>query len=218
MESLFDTTDFAFADILDKERPWEAVGKIETYIEKKKKELIDQGFLERGGALISKEAKVDPQAKFDGLAIVDAGTEIRDNVLIRGGVIIGKNCTIGHATEVKHSIIMNDSNASHFNYVGDSIIGNHVNLGAGTVLANDKTGSKNPEVTLTVDSQIIHTGYKKFGALIGDKVKIGSNAVTDPGTVIGQNSLIYPLSLIRGTIGPNKIVKNRSSLEIVIKE
>ncbi len=217
-ENLFDLADFEFADLINQEKPWESLAKIDGYIESKSAQLREKGFQEKDGVFLSPEAKVDPSAKFTGKAIVGPGTEIRDNALIRGGVVIGKNCTIGHATEVKHSIILDQTNAAHFNYVGDSILGGQVNLGAGTILANDKTGSKNPEVTFTVNSQIIHTGLRKFGALLGDKVKVGSNVVTDPGTIIGQNTIIYPLSLIRGTIGPNKIVKNRSSIEIAIKE
>jgi len=132
--------------------------------------------------------------------------------LIRNGAVIGDNVVIGHTTEIKHSIILNGARIPHFNYVGDSIIGNNVNLGAGVILANFKSGSKNLEISLEENGKRISSGLKKLGCFIGDGVKIGSNTVCDPGSIVGKNSVIYPLSLIRGEIPSNKIVKNKSNL------
>lgn len=215
MQNLFDLSEISFADLIDQEKPWLALEKIENYIQSKRAELIKTGFKEVGEALVHPSVVIDKSAKIIGPALIDAGTKIRDNTLLRDGVIIGKNCEIGHASEIKHSIILNDSNAAHFNYVGDSLVGTNVNLAGGVILANFKNASKNQEIRITFGGEKIDTGFRKLGALIGDGVKLGVNSVTDPGTVVGKNTYAYPLSYLRGEIPSNKLIKNRPNLEIV---
>lgn len=218
MQNLFNLQEFSFPDLIDLDKPWLSLQRIEEYIKSKREELLSSGFKEFGQALVHREAKVNNSATIDGPAIIDSGTEVRDVVLLRGGVIIGKNCKIGHATEVKHSIFLNNASAGHFNYVGDSILGRDTNLGAGAILANFKSSSKNPTISVNIGNKAVDTQLRKLGALVADGVKIGSNTVTAPGTIIGANSVLYPLTFVRGTIAANKIIKNKSDLEIVDQE
>lgn len=218
MQDLWDLNDFSFADLINKDQPWTSLSKIESYIDSKRKELIDKGFKQLNNSLIHPSVSIDKSAIVSGVCIIDEGTEVRDGALIRGAVVIGKNCKVGHASEIKNSILLNKASAGHFNYVGDSIVGSNTNLGAGVVLANLKSGSKNPLVTVVGEHQKFETGLEKLGALIGDKVKIGSNSVTAPGCIIGPNSVVYPLTFVRGTVEKDKIVKMNSNLEITDKE
>ncbi len=218
MNQLFDLSKIAFADIIDLEKPWLSLANIESYLKDNQKNFINRGYFLQNEALIHKNAQIDKSANIEGLALIGAGSEIRDNALIRKGVIIGNNCKIGHATEIKHSIIMDNTSAGHFNYIGDSIVGSHVNFGAGAILANLKSGSKNKTISIDFFGEKVSTNLEKLGSIIADNVKIGSNAVLNPGTVIGQNSIIYPLTNIRGFIPENKIVKNNLKTEISEKE
>ena len=218
MEEYFDLSNSPHREYLEsKTNLWEAVGDLDSYIE----QLFlnpPHGFTQKNNLLVGPDLDLDPNAKIVGRAVIGKGTTVKDGALLRNGVIIGENCTIGHASEVKHSLILNKTNVAHLNYVGDSLIGSKVNLAAGVVLANFKNGSKNPEVFVEIQGQKINTGMQKLGAIVGDNSKIGSNVVTDPGTIIGKNTLIYPLAPIRGTVSSNKIVKFKPPLEIVEKE
>lgn len=165
--------------------------------------------------LIGRGTDIDPAAKIEGKVIIGKNCKIKEGVLIREGAVIGDSCVVGHACEIKRSIIMDNTNIAHFNYVGDSVIGSGVNFAAGAITANFKHGTKNEIVNLELEGKNISTGLRKFGALVGDGAKIGCNAVLDPGTIIGKNTLIYPLAAIRGTIAANKIVKYRQSFDVV---
>jgi NDP-sugar pyrophosphorylase family protein len=215
---LFDLTNFEFTNLIDPKKPWESLDKIESYINDKRDNLLVNGYKLVGEAFIHETAIIDASAKIEGSAIIGPESEVRDNALLRKGVIIGKNCKIGHATEIKHSIILDHTSAGHFNYIGDSVVGNHVNFGAGAIVANLKSGSKNETIALDYFGEKTETGLKKLGGLIGDNVKIGSNSVLNPGSVIGKNTVTYPLTSIRGFIDENKIVKNNSSIEISDKQ
>lgn len=215
---LFNTSKFLFSEVINKNQPWTSLEKIESYINKRKNDLLKKGYQLHAQALIHESVKIDHSAKIEGLALIGPNTEIRDGALLRKGVIIGENCKIGHATEVKHSILLNHVSAGHFNYIGDSIVGNNVNFGAGSILANLKSGARIAEIKIEFQGKKIDTKLSKLGSMIGDNVKIGSNSVLNPGTIVGKNSVIYPLSLIRGTIPSNKIVKSSINLEIVDRE
>ncbi|HEX7456749.1 MAG TPA: hypothetical protein VF303_04825 [Candidatus Nanoarchaeia archaeon] len=183
---------------------WDPLTRLEKYLES----VCD------GELIVGKNTTIHSSAEIKGLAIIGDGVEIRNNVLLREGVVIGDGCVIGHASEIKHSIILANSKIPHLNYVGDSIVGNDVNLGAGVILANYKAGVKKLEVE--IGSGKISSKLKKLGAFVGDGVKIGSNTVCNPGTIIGKNTLIYPLCAVRGTIEANKIVKCK--MELVIEK
>ena len=142
---------------------------------------------------------LEPSAIIKGPALIGKGCEIRQGAYLRGNVVIGDHCVIGHNTEIKNSILMNHTEAGHFNYIGDSILGSYVNLGAGSRLANlefrspaDKRDILFPRILMEVDGKEIHTGRSKFGAVLGDYVEIGCNAVLSPAVLMGQESWVYP--------------------------
>ena len=200
----------------DLANPWDVFPKIEIFIKENGPKFNE--FNEISEAVFAhKNVKIDSSAKIIGPALIGNGTKLGHAVLIREGVIIGENCKILQGSEVKHSILGNNTNLPHFNYAGDSIVGSNVNLAAGAILANYKNGATNLEVKVEIDGEKIGTGLEKFGSIIGDGVKLGCNVVTDPGTLIGKNTLVYPLVPLRGTIPANKIVKYKPQLEIVDK-
>ena len=198
------------------EYPWEVLNKIEEFIGNNSN--LSGIKKAHGEVFVGENVYIDKQAEIKGPALIGRNTKIGPGGLIREGVIIGENCNIGHGSEVKHSILGNNTNVAHLNYVGDSIIGSDVNIAAGTILANYKNGARDLEVYVDLDGKKTGTGLKKFGALLGDSVKLASNVVTNPGTLIGKNTLVYPLASINGTIPANKIVKYKPQLEIVDKK
>lgn len=155
---------------------------------------------------------VEPGALIMGPTIIGDFTEVRQGAYIRGHVLVGSRCVVGHTTEVKHSILLGDSKAGHFSYIGDSILGK-VNLGAGTKLANLKVFSS--PVTVTVEGKQYQTGLRKMGAILGDGVETGCNTVTAPGTIVGQNVLAYPNSTLRGYYPPSVIVKVKQDQHLI---
>ncbi len=148
---------------------------------------------------------IEPGVLIQGPCIIGKNCHIRQGAYIRGDVITGDRCVIGHDTEVKHSIFLDDAMAAHFNYVGDSIIGNGVNLGAGVKCANLRLDHEN--VVVFIDGKRIETGLKKLGAVVGDGAQIGCNCVTDPGTLLGKNSICYPCLNVHGYVPKNGKVK-----------
>lgn len=162
---------------------------------------------------ISKKAIVHKTATIIGPCIIDDYAEIRVNAFIRGSVIIGKSCVVGNSSEIKNSILFDETKIPHFNYIGDSILGYRAHFGAGSLTSNVKSDESN--VSVTINDIKYNTNMKKVGSIVGDNVEIGCNAVLTPGVVIGRNSTIYPLTMVRGEIGSNKIVKSMD--EIVAK-
>jgi UDP-N-acetylglucosamine diphosphorylase / glucose-1-phosphate thymidylyltransferase / UDP-N-acetylgalactosamine diphosphorylase / glucosamine-1-phosphate N-acetyltransferase / galactosamine-1-phosphate N-acetyltransferase len=150
---------------------------------------------------------VEPGAYIQGPVIIGPENTIRHGAYVRGHVITGRGCMIGHATEVKHSILLDRAQAGHFNYVGDSILGNDVNLGAGAKLANFRLDHE--EVTILYKGEKIRTQLRKLGALIGDGAQIGCNVVTNPGTLIGPRAFCYPCNNIKGIIPSKAIYQER---------
>ncbi len=198
--------------------PWEVLPEIGDYIMELGKTLDPEVFEKRGEDIwVAKDVKIYPTATLTGPLIIDEGTEIRPGAFIRGKAIIGKNCVIGNSTEIKNDIIFNNVQVPHYNYVGDSVLGFHSHMGAGSITSNVKS-DKTLVVVKDGNGEEIETGYKKFGAMLGDYVEVGCNSVLNPGTVIGSHSNVYPLSMVRGVIPANSIVKNRAAQEIVSKE
>ena len=156
---------------------------------------------------IAKDVKIANDAHLYGPLILDHGTEIRHGAFIRGKVIIGKDCIIGNSTEIKNSIILDNVQLPHYNYVGDSVIGNYAHLGAGAIISNLKSAK-----TQVIIGGEIDTGLRKVGAFLGDHVEIGCNSVLNPGTIVGQNSIIYPVSCIRGIIESDCIVSTKLTI------
>jgi len=151
------------------------------------------------GVFLDTGTVLEPSAIIKGPALIGKGCEIRQGAYLRGNVVIGDHCVIGHNTEIKNSILMNHTEAGHFNYIGDSILGSYVNLGAGSRLANlefrspaDKRDVLFPRILIEVEGEEIHTGRSKFGAVLGDYVEIGCNAVLSPAVLMGKESWVYP--------------------------
>jgi UDP-N-acetylglucosamine diphosphorylase / glucose-1-phosphate thymidylyltransferase / UDP-N-acetylgalactosamine diphosphorylase / glucosamine-1-phosphate N-acetyltransferase / galactosamine-1-phosphate N-acetyltransferase len=159
---------------------------------------------------------VEDGAMIKGPAIIGRNCEIRHNAYIRENVIVGDNCIIGNSSEVKNAFLFNKAVAPHFNYVGDSILGYKAHLGAGVKISNIKLLQGN--VTVQLNGKPLDTGLRKFGALLGDSVDIGCNAVLNPGTIIGRGSVIYPNTNWRGVLSENMIVKNKADQELVAKK
>ena len=137
--------------------------------------------------------------------IIDENAEVRQCAFIRGNAIIGKGATVGNSTELKNSILFDEVQTPHFNYIGDSILGYKSHTGAGAITSNLK--SDKSLVTVLLDGEKVETGVKKFGAMLGDNVEVGCNSVLNPGTVIGKNTNVYPLSFVRGYVAGNSIYK-----------
>uniref|UniRef100_UPI0040563373 UDP-N-acetylglucosamine pyrophosphorylase n=1 Tax=Agathobacter sp. TaxID=2021311 RepID=UPI0040563373 len=197
--------------------PWEALKGISDYIKELGPTLDKEIFEEKGENIwIAKSAKVAPTACLNGPLIIDEDAEIRHCAFIRGSAIIGKNSVVGNSTEIKNDIIFNGVQVPHYNYVGDSILGYKSHMGAGSITSNVKSDKSLVVVKDVYDTkEEIETGLKKFGAMLGDYVEVGCNSVLNPGTVIGKNSNIYPVSMVRGVIPANSIYKNKD--EVVFK-
>ena len=183
-------------------------------------------YFRNAGVFIGQGTKLEAGAIIKGPCAIGNNCDIRQGAYIRGGVIVGDNCVVGHATEVKNSIIMDKSHAGHFNYVGDSIIGSHVNLGAGAKLANLKFRVKDEidngemsEIAIHIDGKVVNTRLKKFGAIIGDYTEIGCNAVTSPGTLIGANCWVYPNTTVpKGFYNSGVVIKNAEAQSVEVFE
>ncbi len=194
--------------------PWEALSKIKSFILELGATLDPEKFEKRGEDIwVAKSAKVFPSAYIAGPCIIDEDAEVRHCAFIRGSVIVGKGSVVGNSTEMKNTIIFDNVQVPHYNYVGDSILGYRSHMGAGSITSNVK--SDKTLVKVTVGDERTETGLKKFGAMLGDFVEVGCGSVLNPGTVIGKNSNIYPLSSVRGTVPANSIYKKQG--EVVTK-
>lgn len=191
--------------------PWEALPKISEYIISIGGSLSEDEYEYRGdGIWIAKTANIMPSAYLAGPLIVCPDAEIRHCAFIRGSAIIGRGSVIGNSSELKNCIIFDNAQVPHYNYIGDSILGYKSHLGAGAKTSNLKS-DKTP-VTIMADGEKIDTGLKKFGAVVGDNVEVGCNAILNPGTVIGRNTTVYPLSMVRGYIPGGSIYKKQGEI------
>jgi len=199
---------------LKTEFPWEIIPKIKEYILSIGPKLPQTEYNElKPGVWISKNAEIFESAYICAPTIIQANAQIRHCAFIRGSVIVGENVVVGNSTEIKNSILFNNVQVPHFNYIGDSILGYKAHMGAGAIISNVKSDKSN--ITVKLKNAKINTYLRKFGAIVGDYVEIGCNTVLNPGTIIGRNTTIYPTSMVRGTIEENKIVKN--SFDIISK-
>lgn len=195
--------------------PWEVLPKINDFIIELGKTLGKDEYDEIAeNVWVAKTAKIAPTAYITGPAIIGKNAEIRHCAFIRGKAIVGENAVVGNSTELKNVILFNNVQVPHYNYVGDSILGYKSHMGAGSITSNVKSDKK--LVIVKNGNEKIETGLKKFGAMVGDNVEVGCGSVLNPGTVVGANTNIYPLSSVRGVIPPNSIYKNKN--EIVEKE
>jgi UDP-N-acetylglucosamine diphosphorylase / glucose-1-phosphate thymidylyltransferase / UDP-N-acetylgalactosamine diphosphorylase / glucosamine-1-phosphate N-acetyltransferase / galactosamine-1-phosphate N-acetyltransferase len=198
---------------------WDALKKIESYIAANLKPALrnkcdGRAFIGEK-VFIGEGTVVEDGAMIKGPAIIGKNCQIRHNAYIRENVIIGDNCVVGNSSELKNSLLFNGAVAPHFNYVGDSILGYKAHLGAGVKISNFKLFPGNIEVV--VDGVPFDTGLRKFGALLGDGVEIGCNAVLNPGSIVGRGSVIYPNVFWRGILPDNAIAKNKAEIKVSIK-
>ena len=215
IENLYNTDETIAKDlILSEKYPWKLLPKINEFILELGPRLDKEIFNQIGENIwIAKSAKVSPTASITGPVIIDENAEIRHCAFIRGKAIIGKNAVVGNSTELKNVILFNNVQVPHYNYVGDSILGYKAHMGAGSITSNVKSDKTNVQIK---GNESIDTNLRKVGAFLGDGVEVGCNSVLNPGTVIGKNSNIYPLSCVRGVIPENSIYKSKN--EIVIKK
>lgn len=187
------------------EYPWEALPKISAFIKELGASLSSDLYEKRGEDIwVAKSAKVAPTAFLNGPLIIDEDAEIRHCAFIRGNAIVGKGAVVGNSTELKNVILFNMVQVPHYNYVGDSILGYKSHMGAGSITSNVKSDKK---LVVVKGDEKYETGLKKFGAMLGDHVEVGCGSILNPGTVIGKNSNIYPLSSVRGVVKENSIYK-----------
>lgn len=212
IENLLDLSKTLAAKIFDGlTYPWEALTKISEYILSVGPTLSKDEYEERGdGIWVAKSAKIMPSAYLTGPLIICPYAEVRHCAFIRGSAIVGMGSVIGNSTELKNCIIFQKAQVPHYNYIGDSILGYMSHLGAGAKTSNLK--SDKSIVTIPSDNGKINTGLKKFGAIVGDNVEVGCNAILNPGTVIGRNTTVYPLSMVRGYIPPHSIYKKQGEI------
>ena len=212
IKELYDLTETAAKPLLESVTyPWEALPKIKDFIIELGNSLDPEEYEKRGENIwIHKSATVFDSAYIAGPCIIGKDTEVRQCAFIRGSALVGDNCVVGNSTELKNVIIFNNLQVPHYNYVGDSILGFHSHMGAGSITSNVK--SDKTLVHVKGADFDIATGMKKFGAMLGDYVEVGCNSVLNPGTVIGSHSNIYPLSRVRGYVPSNSIYKDQNDI------
>ena len=209
---LLDLSQTIAAGLFDgKEYPWEALGDIGDFIISLGKSLPADKFCNPSeNVWIAKTANVYPSAYIAGPCIIDENAEVRHCAFIRGNALVGKNCVVGNSTELKNVVLFNNVQVPHYNYVGDSILGYKAHMGAGSITSNVK--SDKTLVVVKNSGELLPTGRKKFGAILGDNVEVGCNSVLNPGTVVGRGSSIYPVSCVRGVVPENSIYKANDTI------
>lgn len=191
------------------EYPWEMLPKIKDYA----KALIEKGIegytLIAEGILVGQNVKIYPTATIEGPCIIGSNSEVRPGAFIRGSVITGEGCVIGNSSELKNCVLLDRVQIPHYNYVGDSILGNKAHTGAGTICSNLKSDGKSVVIHADRDYE---TGLRKIGGILGDGADVGCGSVINPGTVIGKNTSVYPLTSLRGVYPADSIVKDQKTV------
>lgn len=191
--------------------PWEALTQIKQYILQIGSNLAADEYEQIAEDIwIARNSTIAASASLNGPLIVGRETEIRHCAFIRGSALIGDRAVVGNSTELKNCILFDSVQVPHFNYIGDSILGFKAHLGAGAITSNVK--GDHGEISLRLGGQRLPTGLRKFGALLGDNVEVGCNSVLNPGSIVGRGSQIYPLSMVRGYIPVNSILKNTGEI------
>ena len=189
--------------------PWEALKGIKELILSLGDALGEEYMQVSHQVWVHRTAQIAPTAYLGAPCIIGANTEVRHCAFIRGSALVGENCVVGNSVELKNVILFDNVQVPHYNYVGDSILGYKAHMGAGSITSNVK--SDKSLVVIHADTEI-PTGIKKVGAMLGDFVEVGCNSVLNPGTVIGRNSSIYPLSCVRGVVPENSIYKSNGNV------
>jgi NDP-sugar pyrophosphorylase family protein len=191
------------------EYPWQIVARISEYINEILKNGIEGYSHYSDGVLVGKGASISPSAHISPPAIIGDDCEIRVGAYIRGNVMLGRGVVVGNSTELKNCILLDGAQAPHYNYVGDSLLGARAHLGAGAICSNLRSDGR--EVIVRADQSYL-TGMRKLGAILGDRAEIGCGCVLNPGTIVGKNSRIYPLTSVRGIVPPDCIMKSPNEI------
>ena len=190
--------------------PWQALKGIKALIVQLGEQLGEEYDQIAPQVWVHKTAVIAPTAYLGAPCIIGPGTEVRHCAFVRGSALVGENCVVGNSVELKNVILFDRVQVPHYNYVGDSILGYKAHMGAGSLTSNVK--SDKTLVVVKQGQEQMETGLKKFGAMVGDFVEVGCNSVLNPGTVVGRNSNIYPLSCVRGCVPENSIFKSAGSV------
>lgn len=206
IKELFDCEGLAVKDLFSSfTYPWEVLPHIGEFIAEYVKSCASGMTEIKSGVFVGENVKIHPSAVIEPPAVIGSGSELRPGAFIRGNVFVGENCVIGNSTELKNCILLNKVQVPHYNYVGDSILGNHSHMGAGSICSNLKSDGK--AVVIRGDEDY-NTGLRKVGAILGDGADIGCSCVLNPGTIVGKNTSVYPLNSLRGVFPSDSIVKS----------
>lgn len=204
------------------EKPWDPLHRLKGFIREflaqngtRRPESVPEGCYLQGDLYIEEGVLLEPGTFISGPTLLFKGAEVRFGAYIRGDVVVAEKALVGHDSEVKHSLLLPGAKAAHFAYVGDSVLGRSVNLGAGTKCANLKVDMGKSHVRVKIGETIHDSGLRKFGAVLGDGVSVGCNTVTNPGTVMGKNAMAYALSSLSGYYAPNSLIKTKSSQQVI---
>jgi len=198
---------------------WDALKQIASYLQFRLKpeirgELVGKPFISNS-VFVGSGTVIEDGAFLKGPAWIGENCQIRSGCYVRENVIVGDGVMMGNSCEFKNSILFDEAQVPHFNYVGDSILGYKAHLGAGVILSNVKLDHR--EIHVVANDGSIATGLKKFGAIIGDRTEVGCNAVINPGSLLGRDSIVYPGANFRGVLPPSSIVKLRQNLQILTR-
>lgn len=212
IENMLDLNETIAKELFEgKTYPWEVLPEIGAFIKKLGESLDPEEYERRGDDVwIARTASVAPTACVNGPAIIGKNAEVRHCAFIRGNAIVGEGSVVGNSTELKNVVLFNSVQVPHYNYVGDSVLGYKSHMGAGSICSNVKSDKK--LVVVKNGEEKIETGLKKFGAMLGDHVEVGCGSVLNPGTVIGRNTNIYPLSPVRGCVPADSIYKKAGDI------
>ena len=212
IENMLDLNETIARELFEgKTYPWEVLPEIGDFIRELGNSLDPEDYEYRGGGVwVARSAKVAPTACINGPAIIGKNAEVRHCAFIRGNAIVGEGSVVGNSTELKNVVLFNSVQVPHYNYVGDSVLGYKSHMGAGSICSNVKSDKK--LVVVKNGEEKIETGLKKFGAMLGDHVEVGCGSVLNPGTVIGRNTNIYPLSPVRGCVPADSIYKKAGDI------
>jgi UDP-N-acetylglucosamine diphosphorylase / glucose-1-phosphate thymidylyltransferase / UDP-N-acetylgalactosamine diphosphorylase / glucosamine-1-phosphate N-acetyltransferase / galactosamine-1-phosphate N-acetyltransferase len=199
--------------------PWDWIKQIGAALEAADfpslKIKLPRGVHVEGKVWLHPTVKLPPYATIIGPAWIGVKTEIRPGAFIRGNVIAGEGCVLGNASEFKNCLLLDGVQAPHYNYVGDSILGNKAHLGAGAICSNLRLDQA--EVTVRVGGEVVGTGLRKFGAILGDEAEVGCNAVLNPGAVLGRRALVMPAMAFTGVLAPNTIARVRQTVSTIVR-
>ena len=194
-----------------KRYPWEVLPELKDFIRTLGASLPREEYDEIAPEVwVHKTAKIAPSALIQGPTVIGAGTEVRHCAFIRGSALVGEGCVVGNSTEVKNAVIFDNVQVPHFNYVGDSVLGFRAHMGAGVIASNFRSDKGN--VGVRDGDEKIETGLRKLGAILGDGADVGCNSVLCPGSVVGRDTIIYPLSRVRGYVPGRSILKGDGSV------